>query len=428
MAINTAPTYQRMQLGGQSSFAPMNDPNNWNGDIYTGPYNTAPMPQPDPTAAHLMGGAQLDPSTDWFTQNAPPMSAGTNTGINPSGVAKLNPDGTYSVPPPTTLWQLGSQGVASPSQSMIPTIGFAESRESYFNRLRSIGIDPNTVNMGTEADAQDYLKHIQQPHGNIFGQPPNLGQAANPGGYPANLGQMGSQGAAPSFRSGMSDDEVRQAVTQFYAAKGTAPDPTSIDSWVGYYKQFGDKDPTYFSQRLANADEFTRAGKGVPGTPGYTPGASQGSSGPGSPTDIMNQDPGFQFRMGEGLKALQHSAAARGTLLTGGTQKALERYGQDYASGEFGNVFNRNLSLAQLGANSAANATQAGSSYARGAADTTEGVGNTTAAGQVGSANSWNDALGGIANTAEREAYLKWLNGQTPAATNKPLDMGGYGA
>lgn len=51
--------------------------------------------------------------------------------------------------------------------------------------------------------------------------------------------------------------------------------------------------------------------------------------------------PGFQFRLGEGLKAIERSAAAKGTLLTGGTQKGLQGYGQDMASQEYGNVYNR---------------------------------------------------------------------------------------
>jgi hypothetical protein len=52
-------------------------------------------------------------------------------------------------------------------------------------------------------------------------------------------------------------------------------------------------------------------------------------------------DPGYGFRMSEGLKALERSAAARGGLMAGGTGKALQRYGQDMASQEYGNAFQR---------------------------------------------------------------------------------------
>lgn len=63
-----------------------------------------------------------------------------------------------------------------------------------------------------------------------------------------------------------------------------------------------------------------------------------------APTDVTEQnDPGYQFRLQQGQKALENSAAARGGLLSGGTGKALQQFGQDYASNEYGNVYNRAL-------------------------------------------------------------------------------------
>ena len=57
----------------------------------------------------------------------------------------------------------------------------------------------------------------------------------------------------------------------------------------------------------------------------------------------LTTDPGYGFRFSEGLKALERSAAARGGLLSGGTGKALTRYGQEMASQEYGNAYNRAL-------------------------------------------------------------------------------------
>jgi hypothetical protein len=63
-----------------------------------------------------------------------------------------------------------------------------------------------------------------------------------------------------------------------------------------------------------------------------------------APTDVTEQnDPGYQFRLTQGDKAIQNSAAARGGLLSGGTAKALSDYNQSSASGEYGNVYNRAL-------------------------------------------------------------------------------------
>lgn len=52
-------------------------------------------------------------------------------------------------------------------------------------------------------------------------------------------------------------------------------------------------------------------------------------------------DPGYQFRLQEGQKAIERGAAARGGLLSGATQKALQRYGQDLASAEYGRAYGR---------------------------------------------------------------------------------------
>jgi len=60
------------------------------------------------------------------------------------------------------------------------------------------------------------------------------------------------------------------------------------------------------------------------------------------PFDYQNwQDPGYDFRLGEGQKALERSAAKRGGLLSGRTGRELTRYAQNYGSAEYGNAFRR---------------------------------------------------------------------------------------
>ena len=54
-----------------------------------------------------------------------------------------------------------------------------------------------------------------------------------------------------------------------------------------------------------------------------------------------NADPGTAFRMSEGIKALDRSAASRGGLLSGATLRGVDRYGQDLGSQEYNNAFNR---------------------------------------------------------------------------------------
>ena len=57
----------------------------------------------------------------------------------------------------------------------------------------------------------------------------------------------------------------------------------------------------------------------------------------------LGQDPGYAFRLAEGQKALERSAAARGGLLSGATGKALTRFGQEMGSQEYQNAYSRAL-------------------------------------------------------------------------------------
>lgn len=61
----------------------------------------------------------------------------------------------------------------------------------------------------------------------------------------------------------------------------------------------------------------------------------------------MQMDPGYAFRLSEGQKALERSAAARGGLLSGSMLKGAQRFGQELGSQEYLNAFNR--AQAQLG-------------------------------------------------------------------------------
>lgn len=53
------------------------------------------------------------------------------------------------------------------------------------------------------------------------------------------------------------------------------------------------------------------------------------------------QDPSYGFRKGQGEQALLNNRAAQGLLRTGGTLKDFMDYNQNFASQEYGNVYNR---------------------------------------------------------------------------------------
>lgn len=59
--------------------------------------------------------------------------------------------------------------------------------------------------------------------------------------------------------------------------------------------------------------------------------------------EAAQNEPGYQFRLDAGRKALERGAAARGVLRTGGTLKDILEYGQNFGAQEYSNVFNRAL-------------------------------------------------------------------------------------
>lgn len=123
-------------------------------------------------------------------------------------------------------------------------------------------------------------------------------------------------------------------------------------------------------------------------------------------------DPGYDFRMKEGQKALERSAAAGGRFLGGGTLKALTRYGQDMGSQEYGNAFNRfqtnrNTRFNQLAAVAGIGQTANGQLAQLGSLNATTQGNNLMGAATVGG----NAAMAGAAgwNTALNNGVNNWL-------------------
>jgi hypothetical protein len=141
--------------------------------------------------------------------------------------------------------------------------------------------------------------------------------------------------------------------------------------------------------------------------------------------DQFQADPGYAFRMSEGQKALERSAAARGMQLSGAMLKGTQRFGQDLASQEYTNAFNRYQTeraaklqplqaLAGIGQSATNQVTNAGQNYATNAGDMMTSGAAARASGYVGGANALNSALGSAGNS-----YMsgQMLNRLMPART-----------
>jgi hypothetical protein len=151
-------------------------------------------------------------------------------------------------------------------------------------------------------------------------------------------------------------------------------------------------------------------------------GGEAGSAGYGNLMRNFSQqdfqaDPGYQFRLGEGLKSLDRQAAARGGLISGSALKAAQGYGQDLASQEYQNAFNRyqtnrgsvyGMLSGQQGVGQAAtNALgQAGQNYANNAGEAYMGAGNARASGYIGAANAIGQGVGNLSNMYMQNQFL----------------------
>ena len=126
--------------------------------------------------------------------------------------------------------------------------------------------------------------------------------------------------------------------------------------------------------------------------------------------DIMGEmDPSYKFRFGEGMKALDRQAAARGGLISGGALKAAQRYGQDFASTEFGNAYNRLASRAGLGQTATNAMGGAAGTFGTNAGNLITSGGAARASGYVGGANALTSGLGQYMNYTQNQNLLNRL-------------------
>lgn len=132
-----------------------------------------------------------------------------------------------------------------------------------------------------------------------------------------------------------------------------------------------------------------------------------GLEGAAKSQQMLEMDPGYGFRLGEGLKALERMQAARGNMLSGGAMKAGQRYAQDYASGEYSNAYNRLANIAGLGQTAGTQLGGAAQQFGQTAGNVMGQEANALAAGRIGRGSAYGNAIQGGLN-----AYSNYLNQQ----------------
>jgi len=146
----------------------------------------------------------------------------------------------------------------------------------------------------------------------------------------------------------------------------------------------------------------------------------------------ITQDPGYAFRLQQGQKAVEQSAAARGGAMGGGELKALTNYGQGFASNEYQNAFARHQQQLNNLFSQAGMGLQAGSTQAQGESGNLNllsqletgafsNAGTAAGAGILGSANSLGNMFTGLGNTANQAfLYNLLMKNLSPGTTTGP--------
>lgn len=129
--------------------------------------------------------------------------------------------------------------------------------------------------------------------------------------------------------------------------------------------------------------------------------------------DIMSQDPGYQFRLDQGNKAINAAASARGGSMGGGALKDLTRFGQDYSSAEYGKAYDRLASMAGFGERSNNASAASGANYVNNSGQNYADIGNAEAAGAIGGANA---ISGGLASGANSFMQYNQMNKMFPGS------------
>lgn len=155
--------------------------------------------------------------------------------------------------------------------------------------------------------------------------------------------------------------------------------------------------------------------------------------------DKFKADPGYAFRVSEGMKALDRTAAARGGLISGAALRGATRYGQEMGSQEFQNAFNRYqtertntlnpfASLAGVAQSSANTLGTAAGQLGGQIGSNIIGAGNAAAAGQIGVANAVTGGVGQGINFYQNQQFMNRLfpTSAGPSAGPELLNMEGY--
>jgi len=124
--------------------------------------------------------------------------------------------------------------------------------------------------------------------------------------------------------------------------------------------------------------------------------------------------PDYQFSLSQGIQGLDRSAAARGSLYSGGHSADILGYAQGLASQNYGNYYNRLASLAGLGQDAASNLGSIGTKNAASIGSYLTGAGSSQATAAIQSGNANTNLTSQLAQLAGQYG-TQWASSYTPS-------------
>lgn len=211
---------------------------------------------------------------------------------------------------PLQPWQIANGGGAAQQGSLLPAPG-------------------QFVGAGQLVPAAQYGVPVSPEQ--AYGAPPSgLQQAAGPEqGPPQSGGGGGTGGGGGGAQNGGLFNLDLYSPFSGVAPNYNPPTLPNAPNFDDFYNQSQYSNPVYHQPTMRQAPAF------VPNQ-FHTP----------TLEEAQNQ-PGYQFGVQQGEKALQQSRASQGLLRTGGTLKDILDYGRNAATQNYGNVFNQDLSQFQ---------------------------------------------------------------------------------
>lgn len=217
---------------------------------------------------------------------------------------------------------------------------------------------------------------------------------------PVSAAIIGGVGAIGSIGSAVIGSNAAQSAAQTQADAAKQAQQTQLQM---------------FNTAQASEAPYNTVGQGAVHTLAGLYGINGSGAGTGTPTaqslSQFTASPDYGFALDQGTQAMQRAAAAGGTLISGGQLKAGQEFGQGLASQQYGNYYNRLLSLSQLGQSAAAGISNSAINAGGQIGNSIQAGGQALASGTVGSANAISGGLTGATGGIASAALLSKLGG-----------------